>query len=64
VTIIETEVVDDEQLDRDELAQLELGRIVEAGVPESLEHVIGAQREDRVATATSDVAERVREIET
>ncbi len=44
-----------------ELAQLGLVAVIEAGVLERLEHLVGADREDGRAAPAGDVTERVRE---
>jgi hypothetical protein len=58
---VEEEIVDDEQVDSDELAQFGLVGVVEARVLEQLEHVVGAEREHRVPSPAGDVAEGVGE---
>jgi len=56
---VEAEIVDDEQVDSDELAQLGLVALRQPRVLERLEHAVGAQREHRKAAAARQVAECV-----
>ena len=58
---VEGEVVDDEEVDGEELAELGLVTLGEAGVLEGLEQRVRAEGEDGVAAATGDVAQGVGE---
>jgi len=56
---VEREVVDDEHVDREQLAQLGLVRVIEASVLERLEELVGADGEHSVLVPARDVAECV-----
>lgn len=58
---IEREVIDDQDVDGEELAQLGFVGVIEPGVLEGFEHLVGAHGQHRVSVTTGDVAERVRE---
>src|SRR5581483_2122920 len=60
-TSIEPEVIDEEQVDGEELPQLGLVALGEAGVLEGLEHAVRPHGEDRVAAPAGDVTEGVGE---
>ncbi len=55
---LEGEVVEDEQVDADEFADLGVVAVVEPGRPEPLEQHVGAAEDDAVAPADRGVAER------
>ena len=58
---VQPKIVDHQEVDRDQLAELGLVAAVEAGVLEGLEHLVGTQREHRGAAAAGDVTEGVGE---
>src|SRR5207249_6974036 len=58
---VETEVVEEEEIDGEELAQRGLVRVVEPRMLELLEHSVGGEGEDGVAVAAREPAERVGE---
>lgn len=59
---LEREVVEDEEIDSDEPAHLDVVGVVEPGRAEPFEQPIGAYGVDLAATSTGDVTERVREV--
>jgi len=58
---LEREVVDDEEVDRGQLRDHRLSRVVEAALLEAPQHRVGPREDDVVAVARRDVAEGVRE---
>lgn len=58
---IEPEVVEDEQIDAQERAQLGLIAVVEPRMLEGLVQLVGAQRPHRVGAPAGDVAQGVRQ---
>jgi hypothetical protein len=61
VHVVQREVIDEEQVDSEELPQFDFVGVVETGVFESLEHLIGAHCQHRVTVTAGNVAECVRE---
>jgi len=52
----QSEVIDDEQVDGDEFAQLGFVGVVQAGVLEGFEHLLASDGQNGVAASAGDVA--------
>jgi hypothetical protein len=61
VRTLQSEIVEDQKIDGDQLAEFRLMAVIEVRVLERLENLIGPDREDRGAAPASDVAERMGE---
>ena len=59
---VEPEIVEDEQIDRDEAAHLALDAVVEPRGAQLFEHVLGAHEKDAVAAAASDMSQARSEV--
>jgi hypothetical protein len=59
---VEAEVIDEEQVDREELPQLRLVALGKASMLERLEHPVGADGHHRVPTSAGDVAQGARNV--